>query len=166
MSTAIIHRSLVWYRLDYHSISLDFILISFPFISPFSRNLYSRLTHGFSAHATLPDVFRCQIRGMMIGHLNANLLACQSYIYLYRLYGRTVLHHVLSRRRGMHHVLGGVHDALRDVGRVYHRPLCACPAREKQAQADNHCYSCSHVTLDFSGCYYSVGFSGCGFTRT
>ena len=35
-----------------------------------------------------------------------------------------------------------------------------------QAQADNHCYSCSHVTLDFSGCYSSVGCPGCGFTRT
>ncbi|MCE9336947.1 hypothetical protein K0H02_20290, partial [Bacteroides fragilis] len=69
---------------------MDFILISLPFISPFSRSLYSRLTHGFSTHAALPDVFRCQIRGMMTGHLNANLLACQSYIYLYRLYGRTV----------------------------------------------------------------------------
>ena len=45
-------------------------------------------------------------------------------------------------------------------------PLCACPACEKQAQADNHCYSCSHVTLDFSGCYSSVGCPGCGFTRT
>ena len=77
-----------------------------------------------------------------------------------------ILHHVLGGGRGMHHVLGGVHDALRDVGRVYHRPLCACPVREKQAQADNHCYSCSHVTLDFSGCYSSVGFSGCGFTLT
>ena len=64
-----------------------------------------------------------------------------------------ILHHVLGGGRGMHHVLGGVHDALRDVGRVYHRPLCACRAREKQAQADNHCYS-------------SVGLSGCGFTRT
>ena len=80
-----------------------------------------------------------------------------------------VLHHVLGGGRGMHHVLGGVHDALRDVGRVYHRPLCACPARKEQAQAGNHCYSCSHSTLDFSGCCQScspTGFSGCGFTRT
>ena len=166
MSTAIIHRSLVWYRLDYHSISLDFILISFPFISPFSRNLYSRLTHGFSAHATLPDVFRCQIRGMMIGHLNANLLACQSYIYLYRLYGRTVAHHVRGSLGGMDDVFGGIDDTLRQIARIAYDPLCACPACEKQAQADNHCYSCSHVTLDFSGCYSSVGCPGCGFTRT
>lgn len=94
VSTAIIHRSLVWYRLDYHSISLDFILISFPSISPFSHSLYSELTHGFSAHATLPDVFHCQIKALMIGHLNANLLACQCYIYPYCLYGRTVDNHL------------------------------------------------------------------------
>ena len=31
---------------------------------------------------------------------------------------------------------------------------CALPICEKQAQADNHCYSCSHVTLDFSGFHY------------
>ena len=38
----------------------------------------------------------------------------------------------------------------------------------KQAQADNKCYSCSHVTLDFSGYRYCslIGWSGFGFTRT
>mgnify|MGYP007082571216 CR=1 FL=1 len=57
----------------------------------------------------------------------------------------------------------GVHDALRDVGRVYHRPLCACPAGCKQAQADNKCHSCSHVTLDFSGFHYLL--SACRMVR-
>ena len=57
-------------------------------------------------------------------------------------------------------------DTLRQIARIAYDPLCACPACEKQAQADNHCYSCSHVTLDFSGCYSSVGCPGCGFTRT
>ncbi len=52
---------------------------------------------------------------------------------------RAILPAVLSwvgGRGSVYHVLGGVHDALRDVGRVYHRPLCACPADCKQAQAD------------------------------
>ena len=36
------------------------------------------------------------------------------------------------------------------------------------SQADNKCYSCSHVTLDFSGYRYCsfIGWSGFGFTRT
>ena len=103
---------------------------------------------------------------------------------LYRLYGRTVIillallvnlhrllkifYHILGGRGSVYHVLGGIHDALRDVGRVYHRPLCACPADCKQAQADNKCYSCSHVTLDISGYRYCslIGWSGFGFTRT
>ena len=59
-----------------------------------------------------------------------------------------------------------IHISLRQIARIAYDPLCACPACEKQAQADNHCYSCSHVTLDFSGCYSSVGCPGCGFTRT
>ena len=68
---------------------------------------------------------------------------------LYRLYGRTivillallvdfhgflkVLDHVGRRCRCVRHIFGGVHDALRDVGRVDDRPLCACLARRQQA---------------------------------
>ena len=85
---------------------------------------------------------------------NTYLIACNSYLYLFSLYGRTIFYHILGGRGSMYHVLGGVHDALRDIGRVYHRPLCACPADSKQAQANNKCYSCSHVTLDFSGFHY------------
>ena len=101
---------------------------------------------------------------------------------LYRLYGRTIVillallidfhrllkvaHHVRGGLGGMDDVFGGIDDTLRQIARIAYDPLCACPAREKQAQADNHCYSCSHVTLDFSGCYSSVGCPGCGFTRT
>ncbi|EXY77369.1 hypothetical protein M084_4935 [Bacteroides fragilis str. 3988 T1] len=51
----------------------------------------------------------------------------------------------------MHHVLSVVDDALRDVGRVYHRPLRACPARKEQAEAYCCQYSCSHSYFGFSG---------------
>ena len=102
----------------------------------------------------------------MIGYLNANLITCQSYIYLYCLYGRTVVHHVRGGLRGVDDVLRGVDDALRQIARIAHDPLGGSPAREKQTQADDECYSCSHVSLDFSGCYFSAGVSGCGFTRT
>ena len=46
-----------------------------------------------------------------------------------------VLDHIRCGGRGMRHILRGVYDALRNVGRVYDRPLCACPACVKQAQA-------------------------------
>ena len=73
----------------------------------------------------------------MIGHLNANLITCQSYIYLYYLYGRTVLDHVRGRLRLLHKRLGVVDDTLGDVGRVYNRPLGGCPAgSEEQAQGN------------------------------
>ena len=97
---------------------------------------------------------------------NTYLIACNSYIYLFSLYGRTVAHHVRGGLGGMDDVFGGIDDTLRQIARIAYDPLCACPACEKQAQADNHCYSCSPVTLDFSGCYSSVGCPGCGFTRT
>ena len=101
---------------------------------------------------------------------------------LYRLYGRTVVillallvyfhrfrkvvHHIRGGLRGVDDVLRGVDDALRQIARIAHDPLGGSPAREKQAQADDECYSCSHVSLDFSGSYFSAGVSGCGFTRT
>ena len=88
---------------------------------------------------------------------------------LYRLYGRTIVilfallidfhrflkvaHHVRGSLGGMDDVFGGIDDTLRQIARIAYDPLCACPACEKQAQADNHCYS-------------SVGCPGCGFTRT
>ena len=97
---------------------------------------------------------------------NTYLIACNSYIYLFSLYGRTVVHHVRGGLRGMDDVLRGVDDALRQIARIAHDPLGGSPAREKQAQADDECYSCSHVSLDFSGSYFSAGVSGCGFTRT
>ena len=77
-----------------------------------------------------------------------------------------VVHHVRGGLRGVDDVLRGVDDALRQIARIAHDPLGGSPAREKQAQADDECYSCSHVSLDFSGSYFSAGVSGCGFTRT
>ena len=103
---------------------------------------------------------------------------------LYRLYGRTiviflallvdfhrflkVVHHVRGGLRGVDDVLRGVDDALRQIARIAHDPLGGSPAREKQTQADDECYSCSHVSLDFSGYRYCslIGWSGFGFTRT
>ena len=63
-----------------------------------------------------------------------------------------VLNHVGRRRGRVRHVLGGVHDALRNVGRVDDRPLCACLARRQQAQADKDCHSCFHCSLLFGSC--------------
>ena len=101
---------------------------------------------------------------------------------LYRLYGRTIVilfallidfhrflkvaHHVRGGLGGMDDVFGGIDDTLRQIARIAHDPLGGSPAREKQAQADGECYSCSHVSLDFSGSYFSAGVSGCCFTRT
>ena len=63
-----------------------------------------------------------------------------------------------------------VHDALRDVGRVYHRPLCACPADCKQAQADNKwlfvCFFMLLWILVVHRYCSLIGWSGFGFTRT
>ena|GEM_PF-2722708 len=77
-----------------------------------------------------------------------------------------VIHHVRGGLRGVDDVLRGIDDALRQIARIAHDPLGGSPAREKQAQADDECYSCSHVSLDFSGSYFPAGVSGCGFTRT
>jgi len=100
---------------------------------------------------------------------------------LYRLYGRTVVillalfvnlhgllkifYHILGGRGSVYHVLRGVHDALRDVGRVYHRPLCACPADCKQAQADL-VLMLLWILVDFIIYCSPIGWSGFGFTRT
>ena len=75
---------------------------------------------------------------------NTYLIACNSYIYLFSLYGRTVVDHVLSRRRRVYDVVGRVDDALRNVGRVYDRPLCACLSHHQQEQADCQNCFCSH----------------------
>ena len=52
--------------------------------------------------------------------------------------------HVLSRRRRVDDVVGRVDDTLRNVGRIYDRPLCACLSYDQQEQADCHDYFCSH----------------------
>ena len=49
-----------------------------------------------------------------------------------------VLDHIRCGGRGMRHILRGVYDALRNVGRVYDRPLGrSCAGAKKQAQGDN-----------------------------
>lgn len=75
---------------------------------------------------------------MMIGYLNANLITCQSYIYLYCLYGRTILHHVRGRRGGLHDVFGGVDDALGKVRGVGDDPLCPGGMRDEQSTHAQH----------------------------
>lgn len=62
-----------------------------------------------------------------------------------------VVDHVLSRRRCVDDVVGRVDDTLRNVGRIYDRPLCACPSHHQQEQADCHDYFCSHFTFGLSG---------------
>jgi len=44
---------------------------------------------------------------------NTYLIACNSYLYLFSLYGRTVAHHVRGGLGGMDDVFGGIDDALR-----------------------------------------------------
>ena len=90
---------------------------------------------------------------------NTYLIACNSYLYLFSLYGRTVLDHIRCGGRGMRHILRGVYDALRNVGRVYDRPLCACPACVKQAQAEDCQNFYSHfLSLDL---VVIIGFIVC-----
>jgi len=121
--------------------------------------------------AILPAVLSWADKPVMIGNLLEHIPNSLPMLHsLYHLYGRTivilfpllvnlyrfleVVDHITCRRGRMHHVLPVVDDALRDVGRVYHRPLCACPARKEQAEADNHCNSCSHFTLDLAVVYF------------
>lgn len=80
-----------------------------------------------------------------------------------------VLDHIRCGGRGMRHILRGVYDALRNVGRVYDRPLCACPACIKQAQAEDCQNFYSHfLSLDLVviiGCHcLSSALSAAGVT--
>ena len=64
---------------------------------------------------------------------NTYLIACNSYIYLFSLYGRTIVEHVAGRRGRVHNVLGGIDDALGKIPGVGHYPLGVCPACRKEA---------------------------------
>ena len=80
--------------------------------------------------AILPAVLSWADKLVMIGkYWNTYLIACQCYILLYRLYGRTIVillallidfhrllkvaHHVRGGLGGMDDVFGGIDDALR-----------------------------------------------------
>lgn len=64
---------------------------------------------------------------------NTYLIACNSYIYLLSLYGRTIFHHVRGRRGGLHDVFGGVDDTLREVRGVGDDPLRPGGMRDEQS---------------------------------
>ena len=140
-------------QFDYLPLGLSFKQFGFyPHIHHSHRTIQSQfgnyLTYGLSRHATLPVRFLFQISRAMIGFSkNTYLIACNSYIYLFSLYGRTVLHHIGSRRRRVDNIVGRVDDALRNVGRVNDRPLCACLSHHQQEQADCHDCFCSHFLL-------------------
>lgn len=123
--------------------------------------------------AILPAVLSWADKLVMIGkYWNTYLIACQCYIYYIAYTGATVvvlftllvnldcflkiLYHVGSRRRGLYNLFGRVHDTLRQIGRVCHHPLCACPACKEQAQAEKHDYFRSHYVTLLNDCYYGL----------
>ena len=84
----------------------------------------------------------------MIGHLNANLLACQSYIYLYRLYGRTIVEHIARGGRCVNDILGGIDDTLGKIAGVAHDPLrFRCKADEETAHTQHEDFLFHNVTV-------------------
>ena len=81
LATEVLRYKTYWVHLDYHSISLDFILVSICFISPFSCNLITNWLMAFQ-RAILPAVLSWADKLVMIGkYWNTYLIACQCYIY-------------------------------------------------------------------------------------
>lgn len=80
---------------------------------------------------------------------NTYLIACNSYLYLFSLYGRTVVHHVGGGLRGVDDVLRGVDDALRQIARIAHDPLGLCCEAGKEAAHTQHENFLFHDVLVF-----------------
>lgn len=69
---------------------------------------------------------------------NTYLIACNSYIYLFSLYGRTVVEHVARGGGRVYDVLGGIDDALGQITGICHDPLCFCREADETAAHAQH----------------------------
>ena len=69
---------------------------------------------------------------------NTYLIACNSYIYLFSLYGRTIVDHIGRRRGCLHDVSRSIDDTLGKIGRVGHHPLRFRREADKEAAHTQH----------------------------